>query len=238
VAAHVDAGDDGAAAAESRAADTGAEVKPVAVVFATLESPDALADVPAAREEFFGPAFAAVRVPMASRLPAQHAAALAPGTAADGDAGAAAAAASSLAGVFIEAIPALSERVWGNLIAAVVVDGATEAAHATALRGALDALCYGTVLVNGSPFFTYLALAAPWGGYQGPDTSAANPGSGVGMIHNHLLVDGAQKSVQHYDFAAKVMPLMDLLKMPLWLAKGIAALIAGGPAGLWAAITP
>ena len=52
---------------------------------------------------------------------------------------------------------------------------------------------YGTVAINHWPAVAYALMTMPWGGYGGG--TLAEPGSGVGWVHNAFLLEGVEKSV-------------------------------------------
>lgn len=57
----------------------------------------------------------------------------------------------------------------------------------------LEALRYGTIGVNAWTAVGYLTAAAPWGGY--PGATLTHVESGIGVVHNALLIDQTEKTV-------------------------------------------
>lgn len=93
------------------------------------------------------------------------------------------------------AVRFLNEKVWGTLNAMLFVprsaegDGVLEAA----VDRAVDELRYGTVAVNYWPAIGYGTGTPPWGGH--PSGTLQAPQSGVGFVHNALMLEQIQKVV-------------------------------------------
>jgi hypothetical protein len=75
----------------------------------------------------------------------------------------------------------------------ILVDPATERALGPALERAIAALRYGTVGVNVWPAIAFALGATPWGAY--PGHTLADVGSGIGTVHDPLLLGRTEKSV-------------------------------------------
>ncbi|MEO7035519.1 MAG: aldehyde dehydrogenase family protein [Polyangiaceae bacterium] len=89
-----------------------------------------------------------------------------------------------------------NERLWGTLNAMLYVTPALErdVTLSAALERAVTDLRYGTVGINQWPASAYALATAPWGGY--PSSTLADVQSGIGWVHNSLLLERVQKTVQ------------------------------------------
>lgn len=89
-----------------------------------------------------------------------------------------------------------NDELWGTLNAMLYVAPASErdSAVAPALDRAIAELRYGTVAVNQWPASGYALATAPWGGH--PSASLADVQSGIGWVHNTLLLERIEKTVQ------------------------------------------
>lgn len=97
---------------------------------------------------------------------------------------------------FLErAVGFVNEKVWGTLNAMLFVPSALE--HVAEARVAVDRaiaeLRYGTVAVNYWPAIGYGTGTPPWGGH--PSASLADAQSGLGFVHNALMLERIQKVV-------------------------------------------
>lgn len=85
----------------------------------------------------------------------------------------------------------VNEQVWGTLGVGLM------APNERAARGPLDdavaRLRYGTVAINVWPGLSYAMMCVTWGGY--PGGTLADPGSGIGWVHNTYFLDRVEKSV-------------------------------------------
>jgi acyl-CoA reductase-like NAD-dependent aldehyde dehydrogenase len=93
------------------------------------------------------------------------------------------------------AVPFLNEKVWGTLNAMLLVPSALEGEPSveSALNRAIDELCYGTVAVNYWPAIGYGTGTPPWGGH--PSATLQDAQSGIGFVHNALMLEQIQKVV-------------------------------------------
>ena len=125
----------------------------------------------------------------------------------------------------------LNQHVWGTLVACLYVTPQMQAALLPEVQAAVDALEYGSVVVNHSSYHGYGAcVRGIWGGFQGADTSMANVSSGYGYINNALLFDHPQKHALWYEFDAPSERDAEQA-VPLYIAKPVAGLVAGGARG-------
>lgn len=91
------------------------------------------------------------------------------------------------------AVAYANDRLAGTLGANVLIDPETERALGPGLERAIADLRYGGIAVNA---WTGLLFATPilsWGAF--PGGTVEDVGSGIGVVHNTLLLDGIERSV-------------------------------------------
>jgi aldehyde dehydrogenase (NAD(P)+) len=100
-----------------------------------------------------------------------------------------------------------NERLWGTLNAMLYVTPRTEQDRTlcAALDQSIADLRYGTVAVNHWPASAYALATAPWGGH--PSATLANIQSGLGWVHNSLLLERVEKTVQRGPLRAFPTPI-------------------------------
>jgi len=91
------------------------------------------------------------------------------------------------------AIDHANERLTGTLGANVLVDPVTLRELGEGFEASLARLRYGTVAVNAWTAFGFLTPTATWGAFPGGTVDAAP--SGIGIVHNALLLDGVERTV-------------------------------------------
>jgi aldehyde dehydrogenase (NAD(P)+) len=106
-----------------------------------------------------------------------------------------------------EATRFLNERVFGTLNVMLLVPATSDrdSAAQKALERAIAELRYGSVCINVWPAVAYGLGTLPWGGH--PSGTLENVGSGIGVGHNALLLDGVEKCVLRGPLAAFPKPL-------------------------------
>lgn len=112
------------------------------------------------------------------------------------------------AAAFLDRATAFANDVlWGTLNATVIVHPRTarEPAVAAALARAIADLRAGTVALNHWSGIGYGIALTPWGAYPGHTRS--DIGSGVGFVHNPLMLEGVEKVVVHGPFRAWLKPV-------------------------------
>jgi acyl-CoA reductase-like NAD-dependent aldehyde dehydrogenase len=89
----------------------------------------------------------------------------------------------------------LNEKVWGTLNAMLFVPSSWEGEPRleAAVERAIDELRYGTVAVNYWPALGYALGTPPWGGH--PSATLHDAQSGIGFVHNALMLEHIQKVV-------------------------------------------
>jgi aldehyde dehydrogenase (NAD(P)+) len=97
------------------------------------------------------------------------------------------------------AVSFANETLVGNLGANLIIHPSTAAQHAGALQRAIHALRYGTVAVNSWVGVAFAMTRATWGGYPGNPRN--DIGSGNGIVHNALMLEGVERTVIRGPFA-------------------------------------
>ena len=95
---------------------------------------------------------------------------------------------------FLDATVSMVNREFlGTLGANLIIDPATKKSLGDGFMTALADLRYGTIAVNAWTGFSFLAAGAPWGAY--PAHTLQDVQSGIGVVHNALLIDSPEKTV-------------------------------------------
>lgn len=95
---------------------------------------------------------------------------------------------------FVDAAVAhANERLTGTLGANVLVDPLTQESLGAQFDEAMARLRYGTVAINAWTAFGFLTPTATWGAFPGGTVDDAP--SGIGIVHNALLLDDVERSV-------------------------------------------
>ncbi|WP_434599894.1 aldehyde dehydrogenase family protein [Streptomyces sp. A5-4] len=91
------------------------------------------------------------------------------------------------------AVRTANEDFAGTLGVNLIAHPRTLAGLGPALEEAIVALRYGTVAVNAWTGFGYLTAAARWGAFPGHTLNDVR--SGIGVVHNAVLLDGPERTV-------------------------------------------
>ena len=91
------------------------------------------------------------------------------------------------------AVRLANDELAGTLGANVVIRPADRRALGTGFDDAIAALRYGTIAINAWTALGFLTAAAPWGAF--PGSSITDVGSGLGIVHNALLLAGPERTV-------------------------------------------
>lgn len=91
------------------------------------------------------------------------------------------------------AIAHANDRLTGTLGANVLIDPRTQGALGAGFERALAELRYGTIAVNAWTAFGFLTPTATWGAF--PGGTVADAPSGIGVVHNALLLDDVERTV-------------------------------------------
>ena len=103
--------------------------------------------------------------------------------------------------------PFANDRVWGTLNAMMFVHPRVEASSAgrQALDAAIRNLRFGTVALNTWPALGYALVSTAWGGH--PSATLANVQSGLGWVHNTVMLEDIEKSVVRAPLKPAVKPI-------------------------------
>jgi hypothetical protein len=106
-----------------------------------------------------------------------------------------------------KAVEFANERLWGNLVASIVVHPASlkDKAIAAAVDQATADLRYGSIVINHWGLLAHYMQITPWGAYPGNELHDIQ--SVTGFVNNPLMFERVQKSVIYSDFA----PMVDTL---------------------------
>lgn len=102
------------------------------------------------------------------------------------------------------AVAFANERLYGTLGANVVVHPQTEQIRAETVARTIAQLRYGCIAVNTWAGIGYSISEAPWGAY--PGNTPQHAGSGIGTVHNTLLLEGTEKTVLRAPFSLPIKP--------------------------------
>jgi acyl-CoA reductase-like NAD-dependent aldehyde dehydrogenase len=96
------------------------------------------------------------------------------------------------------AVAHANEKLTGTLGANVLIDPVTEAALGDGFERAIADLRYGDIAINTWTAFNFLTARLTWGGF--PGATLADVSSGIGVVHNALLLDRVERSVARGPF--------------------------------------
>ncbi|MFD5124119.1 aldehyde dehydrogenase family protein [Streptomyces sp. NPDC058385] len=127
------------------------------------------------------------------------------------------------------AVTFANEQLEGTLGANVVAHPKTIRALGADFTRAIGDLRYGTVAVNAWTGVGYLTPMATWGAFPGHTLQDAQ--SGIGIVHNGLLLDGTERSVVHGPFSPFPRSLFNgqftLSPRPPWFVTNRTAAVTG-----------
>ncbi|MFJ4044118.1 aldehyde dehydrogenase family protein [Microbacterium sp. NPDC089987] len=113
------------------------------------------------------------------------------------------------------AIAHANDQLQGTLGANLIIDPATEKSLGTGFERAIAELRYGSIAINSWTAFGFITPTLTWGAF--PGNTLDDVGSGIGVVHNALLLDGVERSVVRGPFRP----------FPRWLAPGSLSLSRG-----------
>lgn len=96
------------------------------------------------------------------------------------------------------AVEHANDALVGTLGANVLIDPETQGALGDAFERAIERLRYGTISINSWTAFGFLTPTLAWGGFPGATTQDVQ--SGIGIVHNALLLDHVERSVTRGPF--------------------------------------
>lgn len=102
------------------------------------------------------------------------------------------------------AVAFCNDRIWGTLSASLIIDPRTEAELGAAVDDAIEALRYGTVVVNHWAALAYAFGSTPWG--AAPGHVRTDIQSGVGVVHNAYMLESVEKTVIRGPFRVSPRP--------------------------------
>ncbi|MGP3533347.1 aldehyde dehydrogenase family protein [Microbacterium sp. RD1] len=91
------------------------------------------------------------------------------------------------------AVAHANDRLTGSLGANVLIDPVTETTLGEGFERAIADLRYGGIAINTWTGVSFTVPALSWGAY--PGGTAADVGSGIGVVHNARLLDRVERSV-------------------------------------------
>jgi aldehyde dehydrogenase (NAD(P)+) len=91
------------------------------------------------------------------------------------------------------AVAHANDRLQGTLGANLIIDPATERSLGTGFERAVAELRYGSIAINSWTAFGFITPTLTWGAF--PGNTLDDVGSGIGVVHNALLLDGVERSV-------------------------------------------
>ncbi len=91
-----------------------------------------------------------------------------------------------------------NDELAGTLGANVLIDPVTQAALGDGFERAIADLRYGTVSINSWTAFGFLTPTLPWGGF--PGATLQDVQSGLGVVHNALLLSRIERAVTRGPF--------------------------------------
>ncbi|MFY9713179.1 MAG: aldehyde dehydrogenase family protein [Microbacterium sp.] len=95
---------------------------------------------------------------------------------------------------FLDAAVAFAnDELQGTLGANLLIDPATEKALGAGFERAITALRYGSIAINGWTAFGFITPTLTWGAF--PGNTIDDVGSGIGVVHNALLLDRVERSI-------------------------------------------
>ena len=123
------------------------------------------------------------------------------------------------------AVAYANDELQGTLGANLLIDPATERHLGAGFERAITDLHYGSIAINGWTAFGFITPTLTWGAY--PGSTIADVGSGIGIVHNALLLDRVERSVIRGPFRPlpRSLPVlngggrMTILPKPPWFVS-------------------
>ena len=123
------------------------------------------------------------------------------------------------------AVEHANEKLQGTLGGNLIIDPATEKALGTGFERAIAELRYGSIAINGWTAFGFITPTLTWGAY--PGNTLDDVGSGIGVVHNALLLDGVERSIVRGPFRPfpRSLPVLNgggrftILPTPPWFVS-------------------
>ncbi|WP_350350182.1 aldehyde dehydrogenase family protein [Microbacterium sp. A8/3-1] len=123
------------------------------------------------------------------------------------------------------AVAHANDKLQGTLGANLLIDPITEKALGAGFERAITALHYGSIAINGWTAFGFITPTMTWGAF--PGNTIDDVGSGIGVVHNALLLDRVERSVIRGPFRPlpRSLPLLNgggrltILPKPPWFVS-------------------
>lgn len=96
------------------------------------------------------------------------------------------------------AVTHANHKLQGTLGANVLIDPVTERSLGTGFERAIAALQYGSIAINSWTALGFIIPTLTWGAF--PGNSIEHVGSGIGIVHNALLLHDVERSVARGPF--------------------------------------
>jgi len=145
------------------------------------------------------------------------------------------------------AVAYANDELQGTLGANLLIDPATEKSLGTGFERAIAELRYGSIAINGWTAFGFITPTLTWGAF--PGSTIGDVGSGIGVVHNALLLDDVERSIIRGPFRPFPRSLpgangggrLTILPKPPWfvsartgaeVSEGLTRFRANGGAGL------
>lgn len=91
------------------------------------------------------------------------------------------------------AVAYANDELQGTLGANLLIDPATQKSLGTGFERAITDLRYGSIAINAWTAFGFITPTLTWGAF--PGNTVDEVGSGLGVVHNALLLDNVERSV-------------------------------------------
>lgn len=123
------------------------------------------------------------------------------------------------------AVTYANEQLQGTLGANLIIAPATERALGPGFERAIANLRYGSIAINGWTAFGFITPTMTWGAF--PGNTIDDVGSGIGVVHNALLLDAVERSVIRGPFRPlpRSLPILNgggrltILPKPPWFVS-------------------
>lgn len=99
---------------------------------------------------------------------------------------------------FDAAIAHANDQLQGTLGANILIDPATERDLGAGFERGVAELRYGAIAINSWTAFAFITPTLTWGAFPGNDSQQV--GSGIGIVHNALLLANVERSVARGPF--------------------------------------
>jgi aldehyde dehydrogenase (NAD(P)+) len=123
------------------------------------------------------------------------------------------------------AVAYANDELQGTLGANLLIHPGTERSLGAGFERAITALRYGSIAINGWTAFGFITPTLTWGAF--PGGTIEDVGSGIGVVHNALLLDDVERSVIRGPFRPlpRSLPILNgggrftILPKPPWFVS-------------------